>query len=90
MLEIGRTASIYYGQLRACLFKEYAPRSKRGKGRWPEELIDPTTGRELGIQENDLWIAAQAIEYNLVLVSHDEMRHIRHVADDLQVEDWAA
>lgn len=25
------------------------------------------TSLELGIQENDLWIAAQALEYNLVL-----------------------
>jgi predicted nucleic acid-binding protein len=53
-------------------------------------LIDPVTSRELGIQENDLWIAAQALEYNLVLVTNDKMDRIRDVCEDLQVENWTA
>ena len=60
------------------------------RGLWPEQLIDPVTSRELGIQENDLWIAAQALEYNLVLVTNDKMDRIRDVCEDLQVENWAA
>ena len=44
---------------------------------------------ELGIDENDLWIAAQAIEHNLVLVTNDEMKRIKHVAGPvLDIEDW--
>jgi predicted nucleic acid-binding protein len=53
-------------------------------------LIDPVTSRELGIQENDLWIAAQALEYNLVLVRNDKMDRIRDACEELQVENWAA
>jgi len=90
VLEIGEPTTTYYGELRARLFKKYRPESKRKKGRWPEELVDPTTGKELGIQENDLWISAQAVEYNLTLVTHDRMERIRRIADDLVVEDWAS
>jgi len=81
-----------YGLIRAQLFELYAPRNKRTKGMRPEELIDPIDSRELGIQENDLWMAAQAIERNLVLVTHDGMAHIRQATKDLdpplRIEDW--
>jgi predicted nucleic acid-binding protein len=53
-------------------------------------LVDPLTAKCLGIQENDLWIAAQAYESNLVLVTHDKMDRLREVASDLLAfEDWA-
>lgn len=80
-----------YGSLRAALFERYAPkRARQGKLR-PEQLVDPVTARELGIQENDVWIAAQAIEYNLVLVTHDRMRRVAEVAEGrLSIEDWVA
>ena len=79
-----------YGELRAKLFEKFAPRDKRRMGMRPEQLLDPETATSLGIQENDLWIAAQALERNLVLVTHDKMNRIREVADELRVEDWAA
>jgi len=88
VLDIQRTTGIYYGKLRALLFEKYAPGDKIKTLR-PEQLIDPTTSLELGIQENDLWIAAQATERNLALVTHDKMAHIRAVADELVFEDWA-
>jgi predicted nucleic acid-binding protein len=46
------------------------------------------TSQELGIQENDLWMAAQALEYNLVFVTNDKMERIREVCADLQLENW--
>jgi predicted nucleic acid-binding protein len=76
-----------YGDLRAGVFKRFAPASRRRR-RWPEELVDPTTGKELGIQENDLWIAAQAVEHNFVLVTGDKMDHIVKVAADLRIQNW--
>ena len=88
LLEVSRSTTIVYGDLRARLFEKYAPRAKRKKGLRPEELICPVTSKTLGIQENDLWIAAQAMERNLVLVSNDPMRRIRDVAPELRVEDW--
>ena len=93
-LEIGKATTIYYGAWRARLFEKLAPREKRTKVTRPEQLVDPVTSRELGIQENDLWIAAQAMEYNLVLVTHDlaSMAPLRGVMDDelrVDFEDWA-
>ena len=89
VLKIQRSTSIYYGQIRARLFKQFTPKNSR-KNLRPCQLIDPVTAIELGIQENDLWIASQAIEYNLVLVTHDKMNRIKEVAGDLlNFEDWA-
>jgi len=78
-----------YGMLRSRLFERYAPPNRRSKIKRPEELIDPTTAMGLGIEENDLWMAAQAMERNLVFVTADKMRRIRAVLDaGLCVEDW--
>jgi len=90
VLPVGKGTSHYYGQLRAKLFEKYAPKNKRN-GLRPCQLIDPVTALSLGIQENDLWIAAQAIEFNLVLVTHDQMNRLKEAATGLlEFEDWAA
>lgn len=83
-----------YGQIRAAFFGRFGPKSKRTKKTRAEELCDPTTGRELGIDENDLWLVAQAAERNLVLVTHDKLVHIQDALREIdlavQIEDWAA
>jgi predicted nucleic acid-binding protein len=79
-----------YGELRALLFEKYTPK-RRKPGLRPEQLIDPVTSRELGIQENDLWIAAQAMVRNMTLVTNDKLSRIREVAgDDLHIKNWMA
>jgi len=91
-LAINRTTTAYYGAWRARLFDRFAPKKRRGKKTRPEQLVDPSTGRELGIDENDLWIASQAMEHNLVLVTHDAMDRIRLIMDGslhVRFEDWA-
>jgi len=90
VLDIRRTTRIYYGLIRARLFAKYSPQYGRKAVR-PEQLADPVTAQTLGVQENDIWIAAQAAEYNLVLVTHDNMKRVRNeVSDILDIEDWAA
>lgn len=90
VLDVRKTTRIYYGQIRARLFEKYSPQRGR-KALRPEQLVDPVTAKTLGVQENDIWIAAQALEYNLVLVTHDRMMRLREVASDiLDIEDWAA
>jgi tRNA(fMet)-specific endonuclease VapC len=79
----------YYGSIRARVFEKYAPREKRRRGLRPEQLIDPVTSHELGIQENDLWLAAQAVEFNLVLVTNDAMQRLQDTCNELRVENWA-
>jgi len=79
-----------YGKLRAHLFDRYAPKEKRKKNLRPEQLVNPVTSLELGIQENDLWIVAQAIVRGLTLVTHDKFTHIREIAgSELHTKDWA-
>ena len=85
--DIDKHTATRYGKLRSLLFKRLGPKSRRQK--WPEQLTDPTTAKQLGIQENDVWIAAQALQFNLVLVSNDKMQHLKQVASDLRIENWA-
>ncbi len=93
-LEIAKHVVGEYGELRAWLFNNCGPRAKRSKAMRAEELVNPTTGKELGIDENDIWIAAQAGAHNLVLVTHDSRGNLEKVlkqfASTLTVEDWAS
>ena len=93
VLTIKKHTSEPYGQVRAALFERFAPHSRRGRKQRAEELIEPATGRELGIDENDLWLVAQAIERNLVLVTNDKMTHIREavraVYPDFTFDNWS-
>lgn len=86
-LEPGTTEA--YGKVRAALFNRFAPGEKPRPGLRPEHLVHPETAVSLGIQENDLWIAAQALAHDLTIVTHDRMERIRLVAPDLLVDDWA-
>ena len=94
ILPVSRHTAEPYGAVRATLFERFAPKANRSKTRRAEQLVDPATGRELGIDENDLWLVAQAIERNLVLVTSDRMTRLRAALQDAQpglsLENWAA
>lgn len=78
--EIDSATAQIYAQLQANLMKQFAPKekSKRRKTR----LID------IGFSQNDLWIAAIAIQHNLILVSTDsDFQRIKTVRD-LTIETW--
>lgn len=83
--ELSRDATEAYGELRARLFNKFAPSGKRLRKMLPEQLVDPTTAKELGIQENDLWLSAQAIAHGMVLVTNDRMTRIREVANAMNL-----
>lgn len=91
---IDRHVSNIYGEVRAALFDKYAPRPLRKKGMRPEQLTDPCTSLELQIQENDLWLVAQAINNEFTLVTNDKKMKpiwdiVREVTDnDLAVDIW--
>ena len=88
----GKTACPCYAQARADVFHRYAPKEKKQKKREKillDELADPTSGKELTIQENDLWTASIALQYNFVLVSDDgDMWRIGDICKDLRLENW--
>ena len=56
------------------------------------DLYNRKRSKELGIQENDIWIAAQTIQYNLILVTGDHMTRLVEVSnslsDPLQIAKW--
>lgn len=81
-----------YAPLRALLFQKFADKNAKGraKKRCVGEWQDPATQKELGIQENDLWIASVAMTYNLTLVTADKMTNIKQAASglSLHMENW--
>ncbi|MBC7834337.1 MAG: hypothetical protein H7Y88_04450 [Phycisphaerales bacterium] len=91
-LELSRDVADAYGHLRTRLFNKYAPGEKRRPKMRPEQLVDPATAKELQIQENDLWLCAQAVAHDMVLVTNDRMTQIMHVAVGLNppllVQNW--
>ena len=92
-LEIVPHVAEHYGKLKAWLFDTASDRKMRAKKYRLRQLIDPTSAEELQADENDLWIAAQAVTFKLVLVTHDSRGHFGDLLDrlsaELQVEDWA-
>lgn len=90
--ELSSDATAAYGELRARLFNKYAPADKRKSKMRPEQLVDPVTAKELGIQENDLWLCAQALAHGMVLVTNDRMTRTHDVASDMNprlfVQNW--
>ena len=84
VLPIDRHTAGVYGPIRAALFRKYAPRDYRNRisTRYVEDLREPTTGKELGIQENDLWIVSVAVQYNMVFVTADGSGGMRNIVDE--------
>jgi tRNA(fMet)-specific endonuclease VapC len=91
ILDIDRHTGKLYGELRGELFRKYGTRDSRGrlKEKRPEDLLDRTTSRELGIQENDLWIISVAIQYNLRFITGDTMDRILAAAKAVHTYDRA-
>ncbi len=84
VLPIDRHTARVYGPLRAALFQAYAPRDYRNRiaTRYLEDLREPTTGKELGIQENDLWIVSVAVQYNMVYVTADVGGGMKRIVEE--------
>jgi tRNA(fMet)-specific endonuclease VapC len=56
------TASVY-GELKAAVFDKFAPKDKNKRRKF--------TVQNIGFGENDLWIAAIAIQHNLTIITAD-------------------
>ena len=70
-----------YGQLKASIFKQFAPKEKSKRRK--TKIIN------LGFDDNDLWIAAVALQNDLIVVSSDsDFQRIKQVENKLTVESW--
>ncbi len=80
VLPVDQETANHYGDLKATLIRRLGPREKAQKRK--------TGIRELGFEENDLWIAAIAIRHGLTLVSSDsDFTRVAKVVD-LPIEKW--
>ena len=91
-LELTEDTVTAYGEIRSRLFNKYAPGAKRKPKMRPEQLTDPISSLALQIQENDLWLCAQAVGHRMVLVTNDGMRAIRKVSKGMEpallIQNW--
>ena len=78
VLNVDQHTAKEYAEIRADLFRAHSPRNRRGRltQKYVEDLVDRTTGKEFGIQENDLWIVSVAVQYNLIFVTTDRMHRV--------------
>lgn len=83
ILEIDRHTAKVYGEIRADIFNKYSPRNKRGrvKKKYVEDLLERTSGKSLGIQENDLWIVSVAVQHNMEFVTFEKRGKIGKIVD---------
>ena len=80
ILDITRHTAMAYGELKTLLAIHYLERANRSnRPRWLEDWIDRNTGKALQVDDNDLWMCAQAKERSLVLVTADN--GISRIAD---------
>ena len=71
-----------YGKIRADILKKYAPKKhNRITQKVLENLRDLTSGKLLGIQENDLWIVSVAVQHNLEFVTTDRGGGMSKIVD---------
>jgi predicted nucleic acid-binding protein len=73
ILDLTKHTGSAYAELKSRLALKTQRRANKQKpSRWIEDWIDANTGQKLQIDENDLWIAAQAKERDFTLLSCDE------------------
>ena len=80
VLELTGHTAVAYADLKATLAGAYLAKTLRSRRpRWVEDWVDRATGQKLQVDENDLWICAQAKERNLIVVTTD--RHMNRIQD---------
>ena len=75
-LVITDSTAQYYADIRRRLFDKYDVKNKY------LEMREDNLGEKCGVDENDVWIVAQALDHNLQVISNDKMSRIQDVLDD--------
>ncbi len=77
---IDQTTAEIYGNLKATVFDRYAPKDKAQRRK--------TKITQLGIGENDLWIAAVALQHKLTLLTTDRDFLRIQAVQSFDLESW--
>ncbi len=74
-----------YASLKATIAVFYLPNvTRQFRKKWVEDWVDQYTEKKLGVDENDLWICAQALEMNFTLIADDKMNRIKKAEPKLK------
>jgi len=72
VLDLTHHTAAAYAKLKSRLATKYLVKPlRRDRPKYVEDWVDKATGKALGVDENDLWMCAQAKERYLVLVTTD-------------------
>lgn len=72
VLDLTHHTAAAYAELKSRLAIKYLAKPlRRDRPKYVEDWVDKATGKALGVDENDLWMCAQAKERDLVLVTAD-------------------
>ena len=78
---IDETTASLYGQTKASIFNKFAPKEKSKRRK--TKIVN------LGFDENDLWIAAVALQHQLTIVLADsDFLRIKQAISNISVESW--
>ena len=77
---ISGTVADVYGKLKGDIVNQLGPKDKAQRRK--------TTVQGLGFSDNDLWIAATVLHYDLTLVSQDRDFQRLQLVQDFSVESW--
>lgn len=80
VLDITHHTASVYAELKANIARKYLAKTlRKDRPKYIEEWVDKATGRQIQIDENDLWMCAQAKERDLVFVTAD--RRMQRISD---------
>jgi len=89
ILPIDEHVAEVFGALKAKIFENKFARAFRSDSGRKNLLKNPTPAKDMGVHENDLWLVAQALAYNLILITSDRMQNILKLApENLKYELW--
>src|ERR1051326_8570598 len=84
-LDVSHHTAAAYAELKSTVAIYHLPNvTRRHRTKWVEDWISQFTGKALGVDDNDLWICAQAREMNFVVVANDKMQRIREADPHLR------
>ena len=87
VLEVGFHTGAVYGELKANVAHKYLSKTlRKDRPKQIEEWVDKATGQKLSVDENDVWMCAQAKERDLVFVTADvRMKRISDADPDVKL-----
>ena len=79
LLDVTHHTAAVYADIKTALVRKYLTNAAARRPRWIEDWVDQATGKTLQIDENDLWMCAQAKERDFLVCTAD--RRMSRISD---------